>query len=59
MKKAQISVSLVGIEPATPCVRGGSLERSAIRGPPRTQGVAGSIPTREIAFFTLPEPSQS
>jgi len=31
MKKAQISVPLVGIEPATPCVQGGSLERSATR----------------------------
>ena len=31
MKKAQISVPLVEIEPATPYVRGGSLERLAIQ----------------------------
>jgi len=31
MKKAQISVPLVVIEPATLCMRGGSLKRSATR----------------------------
>ena len=31
MKKAQISIPLVAIEPTIPCMQGGSLERSATR----------------------------
>ena len=63
---AQISVPLVGIEPATPCLRGGSLEGLVmiflVNRIARKEYLAGSIPssgTEIWAIFVLSQPSLS
>ena len=52
MKKTQIPVPLVGVEPTTPCVRGGPLGRSTTALPAQVHTVL-YVPVRAKPLFSL------